>query len=421
MRGLYEAGSSRRRPLQLDFLTLYIVILLNSVTVAIIWGAIAYRYRNFVAARLWLAGCVFTTIGGCVLALKGNEEGFAHAVVGNGFVIYGFCLFWLGVRNFYGLAGGWKASAAITAGSLVLLAALFDSVQGRNLVYAGGQSVPLVVASIYLLRFHHRDLGAVIAALAMVVGIAGHAIESALNVGLMLGRVDHEFYLAVESYALLCVIFSGVVWNFGFAVMSIDRLREDLAELAIKDDLTGIFNRRHFLAMLEDEDKRSRRSVRPYSLMLIDIDYFKSINDANGHAFGDRILRRFAEIATGTIRSGDTLFRLGGDEFGVLMPETTAKEAETVAAGLVAAVRDKSASQDGCAGFTISVGVAEWAAGMTLIGGDLTGEADEALYRAKAGGRDGYAIAGMNNRADVGTACPEPASRPDAQVQGASI
>lgn len=385
----------------LDFLTLYIVILLNSITVAIIWGAIAYRYRTFSAARVWLAGCVLTTIGGCVLALKGNSDGFALAVAGNGFVIYGFCLFWVGVRVFYDLPGGWWVSAAVTAGSLLLLVMLFDSLQGRNLVYAGGQSVPLVLGAWHLLRWKRHDLGAWIAALAMIVGIVGHAIESGLNIGLMMGRVDHGFYLMIESYAVLCVIFSGVVWNFGFAVMSIERLREELAALAIKDELTGIANRRHFLAVLEAEDKRSRRSGRPFSLMLIDVDDFKSINDRNGHAFGDRILRHFAQVADESIRSGDVLFRIGGDEFAILLPETRARQAEKVAAGLVATVRTRSAAQEGSDGFTISVGVAEWSADMSLIAGDLTAQADEALYRAKAKGRNGYAIAGLSARPET--------------------
>lgn len=387
--------------MKLDFLTLYIVILLNSITVAIIWGAIAYRYRNFAAARVWLAGCVLTTIGGCVLALQGNEGSFVPAVAGNGFVIYGFCLFWVGVRVFYGLAGGWKLSAIVTGGSLLLLVLLFDSLQGRNLVYAGGQSVPLVLAAYHLLRWKRHDLGAWIAASAMIVGIVGHAIESGLNIGLMMGHVDHGFYLMIESYALLCVIFSGVVWNFGFAVMSIERLREELAALAIKDELTGVANRRHFLTVLEAEDKRSRRNGRPFCLMLIDIDHFKGINDSKGHAFGDRILRHFAQVASESIRGGDVLFRIGGDEFAILLPETTAREAEKVAAALVVAVRTRSALQEGSDGFTISVGVAEWSADMSLIAGDLTAQADEALYRAKAKGRNCYAIAGLSVRTEA--------------------
>lgn len=403
--------------MKLDFLTLYIVILLNSVTVAIIWGAISYRYRNFSAARIWLAGCLLTTVGGCVLALQGNEGSYVPAVLGNGFVIFGFCLFWIGVRDFYGLRGGWKASVAVTAGSLLLLVALFDSLQGRNLVYAGGQSVPLALAAVYLLRFHRGDLGAVIAAFAMVVGMAGHAVESFLNIGLMLGRVDQDFYSMVESYALLCVIFSGVVWNFGFAVMSIDRLREELAELAIKDDLTGISNRRHFLAMLEKQDLHARRNLQPFSLMLIDIDHFKRLNDTKGHAFGDRILRRFATTAGGSVREGDMVFRLGGDEFAILMPKTTAREAELVAVQLIAALRGARGWEDGLDRFTISVGIAEWSADMALIGGDLTIEADEALYRAKANGRDGYAIAGLENRKNTRPAQVAPLFRNDAAGQ----
>lgn len=384
--------------MKLDFLTLYIVILLNSLTVAIIWGAIAYRYRNFVAARVWLGACVLSTIGGSVLALQGNEGSYIPAVVGNGFVIYGFCLFWVGVRVFYGLSGGWKASAVITAGSLFLLVLLFGSLQGRNLVYAGGQSVPLVIAAYYLISQQRRDLGAMIAAIAMIVGVLGHVIESGLNIGLMLGDVDQDFYSMVESYALLCVIFSGVVWNFGFTVMTIGRLREELADMAMTDDLTGVPNRRQFLATLQGEDQRSRRTGRHFSLMLIDIDHFKRFNDTHGHAFGDRILRQFAEMATAIVRSSDTVFRLGGDEFAILLPETTARQAEKVAAVLVATVREGSGKVEDDERFTISVGVAEWSPDIYVAAVDLTAKADAALYRAKAAGRDDYAISGLKNR-----------------------
>jgi diguanylate cyclase (GGDEF)-like protein len=387
--------------MKLDFLTLYIVILLNSMTVVIIWGAIAYRYRTFTTARIWLLGCVLTTVGGGVLALQGNEGSYVPAVVGNGFVIFGFCLFWTGIRHFYGVPGGLRASAAITAMSLIALLPLFDSVQGRNLVYATGQSVPLVLASWYLLREKRRELGAMIAAFAMIVGVVGHALESGLNIGLMAGRVDATLYTAIESYVLLCVIFSGVVWNFGFAVMSIDRLREELSDLAHKDDLTGAPNRRRFLAELEAEDRQARRSALPFSLLLIDIDRFKQINDTNGHAFGDRVLRRFVEIVQENIRSRDTLFRLGGDEFSILLPGAAARQAEEVASRLVVAVRSQSNAGARSVRFTISVGVAEWSPGHSLVGGELMMEADGALYKAKEQGRDGYAIAGLNNLADV--------------------
>lgn len=386
--------------MKLDFLTLYIVILLNSLTVAIIWAAIAYRYRTFTTARIWLLGCILTTLGGGILALQGNEGSYAPAVIGNGVVIFGFCLFWMGIRHFYGLKGGLAVSVAITAASLFALLPLFDSTQGRNLVYAAGQSAPLVLAIWYLLREKRRELGAMIAAFAMIVGVAGHAIESGLNIGLMLGRVDGAFYSEIEAYALLCVIFSGVVWNFGFAVMTIDRLREELSELAHKDDLTGVPNRRQFLVELEAEDRRARRSTLPFSLLLIDIDRFKQINDTKGHAFGDRILRRFVEIVHDSIQSPDTLFRLGGDEFAILLPEVSARQAEEVAGKLVAAVRSRSGVGAKSVRFTISVGVAEWSPDQSLVGGELMAEVDGALYKAKAKGRDGYAIAGLDNLPD---------------------
>ena len=143
----------------LDFLTLYIVILLNSLTVSVIWAAVSYVYRYFITARIWLAGCLLSVIGGAVLSLQGNEGALVPAIAGNGFVVFGFCLFWVGVRHFYGAGGGWKASALITIASMLCMIAAFESWNWRNVAYATAQSVPMLLAAAFLLRRPERKLG----------------------------------------------------------------------------------------------------------------------------------------------------------------------------------------------------------------------------------------------------------------------
>jgi diguanylate cyclase (GGDEF)-like protein len=167
-----------------------------------------------------------------------------------------------------------------------------------------------------------------------------------------------------------------------------------MAQLAGIDDLTGAANRRRFLAACEQECIRSSRSGRVFAVMVIDVDRFKSINDGHGHAAGDEFLKLVADTARSQLRSQDLLARMGGDEFSVLMPETTAEQAATTAARLVAAVRASSFSRNGATvGSTVSVGVAQWS---PAIGTDplaLLELADRALYLTKNAGRDGVSTA----------------------------
>ena len=114
---------------------------------------------------------------------------------------------------------------------------------------------------------------------------------------------------------------------------------EQLRMLAEQDPLTGLLNRRTFMRELEQEVERAGRYDRSLALVLCDLDHFKALNDTLGHPTGDEALRRLAEVVTGGLRAGDSAFRIGGDEFALLLPETTEDEAEKAAHRLAAAFR----------------------------------------------------------------------------------
>lgn len=165
-----------------------------------------------------------------------------------------------------------------------------------------------------------------------------------------------------------------------------------LEELSRHDPLTGLFNRRHFDEIKEDEFQRALRSGQPLSLLICDIDYFKAFNDHYGHAAGDQCLRDVAQaMNTAIIRSGDGLARIGGEEFAILLPATSATAALQVAERVRQAVADlriAHAASGVSPWVSISVGLAQLEAGRTPDFDALFEAADQALYRAKEKGRN---------------------------------
>jgi diguanylate cyclase (GGDEF)-like protein len=171
-------------------------------------------------------------------------------------------------------------------------------------------------------------------------------------------------------------------------ITDIVRHAEDLERLATTDGMTGIFNRRHFLALADREWGRSLRYERPLSFLMIDIDLFKSVNDRFGHDIGDKVIVHMTTLAREGKRDTDVLARVGGEEFALLLPETDLQAAQIVAERLRAdvAANPLFISPDNIP-TTVSIGVATNAAGMSGVA-DLMKAADQALYDAKRTGRN---------------------------------
>jgi diguanylate cyclase (GGDEF)-like protein len=177
--------------------------------------------------------------------------------------------------------------------------------------------------------------------------------------------------------------------SFAFLLMHKERADRETHELATTDPLTGVYNRRTFKELSEPLLSRARRARTAVSLLLLDIDHFKNVNDTHGHLAGDEVLARFAELVRSCLRKEDLLARYGGEEFVVLLPGTTQPDA----AGLAERIRGQVEKTRLHAGnddvrVTVSVGVAgEKGEQLPSLDGIL-GHADQALYAAKAQGRN---------------------------------
>lgn len=159
---------------------------------------------------------------------------------------------------------------------------------------------------------------------------------------------------------------------------------QEVQQLAIRDPLTDLYNRRHMQSVLSVELDRVRRYGRKLSTIMIDIDDLKSLNDRHGHAAGDRVLRQLALVMRDNIRGSDIPVRVGGDEFIVLLPETGIERAIAVAERIAEASRGIRCEGDRV---YFSIGISEWGPAIESIEAFLE-QADQALYEAKnAGGR----------------------------------
>lgn len=171
-------------------------------------------------------------------------------------------------------------------------------------------------------------------------------------------------------------------------VTDLVRNAEQLEKLATTDGMTGLHNRRHFMKLAEAEWGRFQRHGRPLSLLMLDVDYFKSINDRFGHYVGDQVVAQIAALCREGRRVSDVVARIGGEEFALLLPETTAQAAYAVAERLRRDVElSPLLSNSNGLAVTVSIGVAEAGPDMSGIIG-LMKDADRALYEAKGAGRN---------------------------------
>lgn len=214
--------------------------------------------------------------------------------------------------------------------------------------------------------------------------LACAAVSAALGFPVQLQSTMFNIFASLPFLFAYPMAISTAAYELGRKVL---RQNQQLEHLNRIDDITGLYNRRHWEEAAERELARYMRTRRPAVVMMIDLDGFKQINDRYGHIAGDTVLRSVADALKGAVREIDTPARYGGDEFCVLLAETNAHGARELAERLRTLVESMEFPQAPGARCTISIGIAE-ANRMLVNVEDWVDLADTAMYRAKNGGRN---------------------------------
>ncbi|MGX9391813.1 GGDEF domain-containing protein [Nitrobacteraceae bacterium UC4446_H13] len=378
--------------------TLWVVLVANFMALGLIWTYVMRSYPNFGAARYWTAAAFSIAIGACIGMFRMFMPPLIPLMVGAMFLVVGSGLAAMGVERFYGRPASWRFNIALAIVSFVALnyfVLVYPSTSMRIFVYSIAQSIPVGLMLTHLFSPVNRTnnpgarlAGAVAALIVAVNGV--RAVTSLFDIGGVASMVDFN---QLQAVLVLVLVFLSMAWNFGFLLMAIDRLRGEVANLALFDELTGVANRRMLLQRLPEACAVAKRTGEPFVMLAIDLDSFKAINDGHGHVVGDECLRLFARTVQSQLRPDDLLARSGGDEFCAVLPATTLREGAMIARHIVEACRAKLSPEQGVPfRLAASIGVAQWTPQIGMQPDRLIAAADQALYVAKNEGKDRYAV-----------------------------
>ena len=381
-----------------DLRTLFFTLALLSTVISVVMLYIWRTDRTYPGFGLWSIGNVFAAFGYFFVSFNDLIPS-PLVVFGVTFTMAGFALAYEGIRRFRGRPPGKFISIGFVVSGISAFIVFTHLLP--NLVYRVSL-VSLLIAAICSLCAY--ELVRKVAVMKRYTHWLT-ALFFLLNSLLMLSRSVLTFFFSdiqliyqpdvIQSTFTLTQILCFVGWSFCFVVLNSERLQEELImaqikleKLATTDFLTGLNNGRHFFEIGLDEINRARRNNHPMSLIMFDIDHFKRVNDRFGHAAGDKVLSKIAEICQNNLRSVDIIGRLGGEEFAVILPNTLSKYAFGVAEHLRTQIETCFVEFfENQINVTASFGISELREQDEKISEPIM-RADEALYKAKAGGRN---------------------------------
>ena len=383
--------------------TMLAMIIASSLMMAASMAVVGWGRRRDGLGR-WAAALLVNAIGHLLIMLRGLIPDVLSIVVGNLMLSSVFVGMIAAVYQFQGRPVRWALLLAPPLLVLVFVSVFIDNFPAR--VSFVGLVIGLQALWALLAALSHRHATVGRGQWLLVAGLLLEAVV--LGVRALVAISTHsEATNILQSSALQTMTFLAtfsvvLVSSVGFVFMSRDRADENNRVLAALDPLTGVANRRSLIAALDRDMARAQRMREPMALMMVDIDHFKNVNDRYGHPAGDKVLCSVVEVLRERVRSQDLVGRYGGEEFMVLLPDTTAKGGYLLAQQLCEAVQALRLEHEGQPiPVTVSIGVY----GGRLQPGDhwdmLISAADRALYEAKDRGR---------NRVEVVEALRRPAS-----------
>jgi diguanylate cyclase (GGDEF)-like protein len=385
--------------LYLDTETILVTLIGVSIILVLSMNLVLLKRKTYPGFGWWTAGITIFAISCVVLTLRSILPVIFSVVLANVLFVLSGVLLLEGTRIFRGK----KVRKAFIIAIFVfysMFQSYFTFIDNNIDIRIAG--ISFLMAVIYGLtalelflkippdfRFSHWITGSMFAAYSIFMlgrGIYTSRYPSSQNVS------DSDLLF---SLTFMVTMLLGIGWTIRFIILNSENLENDLKrtqiqlkELATTDALTGIANRRHFLELAEREFQRTRRHKHDLSILMIDLDYFKKVNDNYGHAVGDKVLIGFADICRKNLREIDIFGRLGGEEFAILLPQTSIHDSKIMAERLCSLVpqSDIDAGNQKLR-MTISIGVAVLKPEEDKLNAVLK-RADDAMYEAKRNGRN---------------------------------
>jgi diguanylate cyclase (GGDEF)-like protein len=294
-----------------------------------------------------------------------------------------------------------RATGSIRLAREVFLCAVFFNFTWLT-YYLGGVDAPtvgwLITAPVVAMFLGGAGSALFWLAMCCLAVLAIHALHAAGIAGPPLDIADMELLhllcdIGLYAVIVLFVLLFELTKTEGF--IRLEQALKTINELAIRDELTGSHNRRHLITLIELEKERSVLQGSVFCLCLLDIDSFKRINDTYGHSAGDTVLREFTAAVQGQVRDSDSFGRYGGEEFLLMLPDTSTAEAVRLAERIRANIEKLDITGLPGLAVTVSIGIAQVRADEPVT--QTVARADEALYLAKSGGRNQVVCHGQAN------------------------
>jgi diguanylate cyclase (GGDEF)-like protein len=377
--------------LNLDSRTIVVITAILGPVMALVLLSLRRNYPGSVKGLGWWATGTFLLFGGILLiAARGRIADFLSIPIGALLLMAGHAAWVAGTEKFMGLPLSVKTLGAIVLSAFALFLGFYvihDDYLMRVAVVGLAMSTLTVLHCQRILasgkpRFAGRMLLVCLGAngVAWLLRVGG-AFAGTIGPDVLATTTLNVFLSSAQSILAMLTL-------FGFVLIASERVRDVFERLATRDSLTGAWLRRAWDVQAQGELDRSRRHNRPLSLVAMDLDRFKNINDTLGHAAGDQALIDFVNRVNALLRKQDSLGRVGGEEFVLLLPETGADEAQIVAERIRASIERESKSP----AYTVSIGVAEMQPQESTVAAIMS-RADAAMYRAKSWGRNRVELA----------------------------
>jgi diguanylate cyclase (GGDEF)-like protein len=371
----------------LDVRTIVVMLLLSSVLMTVTL-AVGMRSSRGGGLAKWNLGLGLFALAWLLMASRNHLPDVLTLALADALLLAGLCVQFAAVTEFGGAtAPRWLLYLPGTALFFIVLP-LMQSYAAFTLTVSVSFAAGLVAIAI---RVHRVGVGGGPArwmlslpygagALVLMARAVVMMVEPESHTGLFAGNAIH----AVAFLALFAMIGSG---SLAFLLMLKERAETEIRRIAMFDPLTELFNRRAFMDLAERELSRARRTGRPLAVLMLDLDYFKKVNDEYGHQAGDRVLAEFSAIVKRGVRTEDLVGRYGGEEFCAMLPDADLRKAVDTADRIRTAVRARP-----LAGLplpvTVSIGAISIDPKFPCTLDAAIAAADKALYQAKKDGRD---------------------------------